>query len=62
MYYISLYEQFIFHYRTNKKIPRGPPSPPAPVMHSPNRKVCVLDVMSHTITCYKLYVTSCDDK
>ena len=25
--------------RTNKKIPRGPPSPPAPVMHSPNRKV-----------------------
>ena len=27
--------------RTNKKIPRGPPSPPAPVMHSPNRKVTV---------------------
>jgi hypothetical protein len=27
-------------YRINKKIPRGPPSPPAPVMHSPTRKVC----------------------
>jgi len=27
--------------RTNKKIPKGPPSPPAPVMHSPNRKVTV---------------------
>ena len=26
-------------FKTNKKIPRGPPSPPAPVMHSPNRKV-----------------------
>ncbi|KAG8237411.1 hypothetical protein J437_LFUL016227 [Ladona fulva] len=25
----------------NKKIPRGPPSPPAPVMHSPTRKVTV---------------------
>lgn len=32
----------IFTYRVNKKIPRGPPSPPAPVMHSPNRKVCYL--------------------
>merc|ERR1711931_544786 len=28
-------------FKTNKKIPRGPPSPPAPVMHSPNRKVTV---------------------
>ena len=28
-------------FRVNKKIPRGPPSPPAPVMHSPNRKVSV---------------------
>lgn len=27
--------------RINKKIPRGPPSPPAPVMHSPTRKVTV---------------------
>lgn len=26
-------------FRINKKIPRGPPSPPAPVMHSPTRKV-----------------------
>merc|ERR1712038_1602349 len=28
-------------FKTNKKIPRGPPSPPAPVMHSPTRKVTV---------------------
>ena len=28
-------------FKTNKKIPRGPPSPPAPVMHSPPRKVTV---------------------
>merc|ERR1712226_1728848 len=28
-------------FKANKKIPRGPPSPPAPVMHSPNRKVSV---------------------
>uniref|UniRef100_H2ZMJ0 SKI-interacting protein SKIP SNW domain-containing protein n=1 Tax=Ciona savignyi TaxID=51511 RepID=H2ZMJ0_CIOSA len=28
-------------FKTNKKLPRGPPSPPAPVMHSPNRKVTV---------------------
>lgn len=28
-------------FKTNKKIPRGPPSPPAPVLHSPNRKVTV---------------------
>jgi SNW domain-containing protein 1 len=26
-------------FKTNKKIPRGPPSPPAPVLHSPSRKV-----------------------
>jgi SNW domain-containing protein 1 len=26
-------------FKTNKKLPRGPPSPPAPVMHSPPRKV-----------------------
>ncbi|EGD72218.1 SNW domain-containing protein 1 [Salpingoeca rosetta] len=26
-------------FRTNQKIPRGPPSPPAPVLHSPPRKV-----------------------
>jgi len=25
--------------RINTKIPRGPPSPPAPVLHSPTRKV-----------------------
>ncbi|XP_017145415.1 puff-specific protein Bx42 [Drosophila miranda] len=28
-------------FRINKKIPRGPPSPPAPVLHSPSRKVTV---------------------
>lgn len=28
-------------FKTNKKIPRGPPSPPAPVLHSPPRKVTV---------------------
>ena len=28
-------------FKTNKKIPRRPPSPPAPVMHSPNRKMTV---------------------
>ena len=28
-------------FKTNKKIPRGPPSPPAPVLHSPTRKVTV---------------------
>ncbi|GIX85116.1 SNW domain-containing protein 1 [Caerostris darwini] len=29
------------HFKINKKIPRGPPSPPAPVLHSPTRKVTV---------------------
>merc|ERR1712223_811256 len=28
-------------FKINKKIPRGPPRPPAPVMHSPTRKVTV---------------------
>lgn len=28
-------------FKTNQKIPRGPPSPPAPVLHSPTRKVSV---------------------
>ncbi|CAB3363190.1 Hypothetical predicted protein [Cloeon dipterum] len=28
-------------FKINQKIPRGPPSPPAPVMHSPSRKVTV---------------------
>ncbi|XP_060518560.1 SNW domain-containing protein 1 [Cylas formicarius] len=28
-------------FKTNKKIPRGPPSPPAPVLHSPTRRVTV---------------------
>ena len=37
---MSYYKSF-FSFRINKKIPRGPPSPPAPVMHSPTRKVTV---------------------
>ncbi|ELW71320.1 SNW domain-containing protein 1 [Tupaia chinensis] len=28
-------------FKINRKIPRGPPSPPAPVMHSPSRKMTV---------------------
>lgn len=28
-------------FKINKKLPQGPPSPPAPVMHSPTRKVTV---------------------
>ena len=28
-------------FRTNKKIPRAEPSPPAPVLHSPNKKISV---------------------
>ncbi len=28
-------------FKTNTKIPRGPPSPPAPVLHSPTKKVSV---------------------
>merc|ERR1719461_1699071 len=28
-------------FKINSKVPRGPPSPPAPVMHSPTRKVTV---------------------
>lgn len=28
-------------FKINSKIPRGPPSPPAPVLHSPSRKVTV---------------------
>ncbi|CAO2587045.1 SNW domain-containing protein 1 [Lemmus lemmus] len=34
-------------FKINKKIPRGPPSPPAPVMHSPSRKVIL--VIGYTI-------------
>lgn len=33
------FDGIILRFRINKKIPRGPPSPPAPVMHSPSRKV-----------------------
>ena len=31
----------ISSYRINKKLPRGPPSPPVPILHSPTRKVTV---------------------
>lgn len=31
-------------FKMNQKIPRGPPSPPAPVLHSPTRKVGVSPV------------------
>lgn len=33
----------------HKKIPRGPPSPPAPVMHSPPRKLTAADQQAWTI-------------
>jgi len=36
-------------FKTNKKIPRGPPSPPAPVMHSPTRKTSVKEQMEWKI-------------
>ena len=36
-------------FRTNKKIPRGPPSPPAPVMHSPTRKLSQKEQMEWRI-------------
>lgn len=34
-------KEFLLSFRINKKIPRGPPSPPAPILHSPTRKVTV---------------------
>lgn len=37
--YYNAVDFYYFCFRINKKIPRGPPSPPAPVMHSPTRKV-----------------------
>jgi len=36
-------------FKTNKKIPRGPPSPPAPVMHSPTRKTTVKEQLEWKI-------------
>lgn len=30
-------------FKINQKIPRPPPSPPAPVMHSPTRKVFIIE-------------------
>lgn len=36
-------------FKTNKKIPRGPPSPPAPVLHSPPRKVTAAEQKDWTI-------------
>jgi hypothetical protein len=42
-------------FRINKKIPRGPPSPPAPVMHSPTRKVSWIN----SFTCKTWSLISC---
>ena len=36
-------------FKTNQKIPRGPPSPPAPVLHSPTRKVGRLNVYTELL-------------
>lgn len=37
----SKYNIPVSRFKINQKIPRGPPSPPAPVLHSPTRKVTV---------------------
>ncbi|KAJ8789289.1 hypothetical protein J1605_021816 [Eschrichtius robustus] len=39
-------------FKINKKIPRGPPSPPAPVMHSPSRKMTVKEQQEWKIPPY----------
>ena len=36
-------------FKTNKKLPGGPPSPPAPVLHSPPRKVTAQEQSEWTI-------------
>lgn len=52
----------IFTYRVNKKIPRGPPSPPAPVMHSPNRKVCYLkSIISEQVNYICVFYSASDN-
>ena len=33
-------------FSVNKKIPRGPPSPPVPVLHSPTRKVSYIPAIA----------------
>ena len=38
---LGLQDHFSGRFKINSKVPRGPPSPPAPVMHSPTRKVTV---------------------
>jgi SNW domain-containing protein 1 len=43
-------------FKVNKKIPRGPPSPPAPVMHSPTRKVTVKEQQVTNQTLFLLIV------
>jgi len=37
--FTGVHVNVLTYFRINKKIPRGPPSPPAPVVHSPTRKV-----------------------
>ena len=44
-------------FKVNQKIPRGPPSPPAPVLHSPTRKVGLTDHYAYSRP--QLTVTSC---
>ncbi len=41
-------------FKTNTKIPRGPPSPPAPVLHSPTRKVAIAILAFGTVSLYHL--------
>lgn len=38
---LTVFFLFWARFKINQKIPRGPPSPPAPVLHSPTRKVTV---------------------
>ena len=39
-------------FKTNTKIPRGPPSPPAPVLHSPPRKVTAIEPCNRDTNTY----------
>ena len=38
-------------FNVNKKIPRGPPSPPVPVLHSPSRKVSCGNINNIIYSC-----------
>lgn len=41
IFFVSIECVVWIRFKINQKIPRGPPSPPAPVLHSPTRKVTV---------------------